>query len=356
VSHQPERTERNCLNCGTGVAGRFCQECGQENIVPKQHFLGMIKHFIYDLFHFDGKFFDTLRYLLFRPGYIPSQYVQGKRMRYLDPIRMYLFTSALFFLVFFSLSDPIFVDTQGTRLMKRDERLAYASVLYQSQPADSITRKQLGFLLDTSFSIILNDSVHKADNDSSFVASINGKNYLMRAEQQLIKPINVNGNPNILSNSVNERWSAYKKRFGDDIEALISDLTDRFLHKLPYILFVSLPFFALILKLLYVRRKEWFYSDHAVFTLYHYIFTFILILLCFLLSQLNDWLDSKILEVFVIIPLVLSGAVYLYFAMKKFYGQGFMKTFFKFLLLNLLAFIVVFLLMIGFFILSVFQL
>jgi hypothetical protein len=84
------------------VQGRFCQVCGQENIVPKQGFWSLTRHFIYDIFHFDGKFFDTLRLLFFKPGTISKEYVLGKRMRYLDPIRMYLFTSAVFFLVFFS--------------------------------------------------------------------------------------------------------------------------------------------------------------------------------------------------------------------------------------------------------------
>ena len=97
MSHQPERKEKDCLNCGTIIAGRFCQVCGQENIVPHQPVGSLILHFIYDIFHFDGKFFETLKYLLFRPGYVPAQFIAGKRISYLDPIRMYLFTSAIFF-------------------------------------------------------------------------------------------------------------------------------------------------------------------------------------------------------------------------------------------------------------------
>ncbi|MGV3656323.1 MAG: DUF3667 domain-containing protein [Chitinophagaceae bacterium] len=56
---------------------------------------------MYDIFHFDGKFFDTLKYLFFWPGGVAKEYVKGRRNRYLDPIRMYLFTSAVFFLIFF---------------------------------------------------------------------------------------------------------------------------------------------------------------------------------------------------------------------------------------------------------------
>src|SRR5206468_11488006 len=65
-----------------------------------------------------------------------------------------------------------------------------------------------------------------------------------------------------------------RDKFKDDPQEISTRLGEVFLHRLPYMLFISLPFFALILKLLYVRNKGIYYSDHAVFTLYHYIFSF----------------------------------------------------------------------------------
>ena len=106
MSHKPERKEKNCLNCETIVQGRYCHVCGQENTVPHQSFGGLTKHFIYDIFHFDGKFFETLIPLFFKPGVVAREYTSGKRIKFLDPIRMYLFTSAVFFLIFFSLAQP----------------------------------------------------------------------------------------------------------------------------------------------------------------------------------------------------------------------------------------------------------
>ncbi|HEU0064055.1 MAG TPA: DUF3667 domain-containing protein, partial [Flavisolibacter sp.] len=96
MSHQPERKDRNCLNCGATVIARYCHVCGQENIVTKMGFWALIRHFLYDLFHFDGKFFDTLKNLFFKPGIIATEYTHGKRTKYLDPVRMYLFTSTVF--------------------------------------------------------------------------------------------------------------------------------------------------------------------------------------------------------------------------------------------------------------------
>jgi len=71
--------------------------------------------------------------------------------------------------------------------------------------------------------------------------------------------------------------------------------------------------------------------------------------------MLYDWLDWGILK-FLTIVVMLSGGVYLLIAMKKFYGQKWVKTIFKFLLLNVLAFITVLTLLFVFIVLSVFQL
>jgi len=65
-------------------------------------FWGLVQHFFYDITHFDGKYFDTLRLLFRRPGYLSKAFMAGKRASYVDPVRMYIFTSAFFFLLFYS--------------------------------------------------------------------------------------------------------------------------------------------------------------------------------------------------------------------------------------------------------------
>jgi hypothetical protein len=360
VSHQPERKEKNCLNCGTTVQGRYCQKCGQENILPKQRVWGLITHFVYDIFHFDGKFFHTLKHLLFKPGFIPGEYIAGKRMSYLDPIRMYLFTSAVFFLIFFTITagtDGIIKMNGDTRMMTKLERLEYSSFLHRRINAtkeDTAAQAQLNFLLDTTYRILLSkpDTV---TNDSSFSISLKGEPYRMRVEKIIHAQDELNVGEGWFENRIEKKWKAYKQRFADDEKALFADIGNSFLHKFPYILFVSLPFFALILKLLYVRRKKFYYSDHAVFTLYHYIFSFILLLFFSLLVELYEWLDWGILR-FLSILLFLSGGVYLFIAMKRFYLQKWFKTFIKFLLLNILAFLTMLILMLVFILFSVFQL
>ena len=103
MTHLHQRKEKNCLNCGTHVIGHYCHNCGQENIEPKESVWHLVSHFFQDMTHFDGKFFTSLKDLIVKPGFLSNEYKIGRRVRYLNPIRMYLFTSAIFFLIFFSL-------------------------------------------------------------------------------------------------------------------------------------------------------------------------------------------------------------------------------------------------------------
>src|SRR5580692_3860795 len=106
MSHLKERKERNCLNCQATLIGRFCHVCGQENLEPKETVWHLVQHFFNDITHFDGKFFSTVKYLLRKPGFLSAEYMVGRRASYLNPIRMYVFTSAIFFLILFTLKKP----------------------------------------------------------------------------------------------------------------------------------------------------------------------------------------------------------------------------------------------------------
>jgi hypothetical protein len=355
VSHQPERKQRDCLNCGNMVFGKYCHICGQENIEIHQNFFGLTRHFIYDIFHFDGKFFDTLRYLLTRPGYIPGQYIKGKRQSFLDPIRMYLFTSAIFFILFFAVRDPglAFSDTGDMQNLSRADRfnLSYAFYNDSNSREDDINRKKLSLLLDTTYSIYLVPP-DSTDTDQLLVEK-DGRKYKMLSSRENIL-LNESGSQDWVSKELSRKFRIYKRKFGDDTGAMLSDFSNRFMHKLPYVLFVSLPLFALILKLLYRRRKDILYADHAVFTLYHYILSFILLLFFFMIFALNQKLEWSLLSL-LSGGLLISIPAYLFIALRKFYVEGLGKTLLKFMLLNFMAFIVTILLLLLFIILSIIQ-
>lgn len=90
-----------CLNCGTQLTteDNFCSRCGQVNdtnrLSVKQYFFEYLSGF----FDFDNRFLKTVIPLVFKPGFVTKEYVNGKRMKYVNPFQMYLHISILFFLV-----------------------------------------------------------------------------------------------------------------------------------------------------------------------------------------------------------------------------------------------------------------
>src|SRR5476651_1711610 len=95
------RHENDCLNCGAELQGKFCHVCGQENLEMKESFGHMLNHAVSDYFHFDYQFFHTLKPLLFKPGKLTTEYLIGRRMQYLHPVKMYIFISLVYFLLMF---------------------------------------------------------------------------------------------------------------------------------------------------------------------------------------------------------------------------------------------------------------
>ena len=355
MSHQPERKAKDCLNCGTMVHGRFCHICGQENIITHQNFTGLTKHFIYDIFHFDGKFFDTLKYLLFKPGFVAREYVKGRRAKYLDPIRMYLFTSAVFFVLFFSFVNPDLKVADPKTYLTVPQRAALVKELQKKQKQnikDSSILKKIELLLDTSKQVKRSDIY---TGKFSPVIDFGGKQYNSLNEydssQNLLPPGKKDG---WLERKIIQKGISIDSKYAGNTEEVIRDFFESFLHRMPYLLFLSLPFFALILKLLYIRRKTFFYSDHAIFTLYHYIFSFFILLVIFGFIALKDWLHWELFD-WITSLLFLFWFFYLYKSLRNFYGQRRAKTIGKFLLLNLLGFLTMLLLFVIFLFFSIFQ-
>jgi hypothetical protein len=144
VSHSPLRKETDCLNCGATVHGRYCHICGQENVVPKETFWHMVTHFFYDITHFDSKFFESVKDLSFRPGFLSKEYMLGRRASYLHPVRMYVFTSAIFFLLFVSFfSSKEKIGNDMNKPLDVQQRAAYINTLQDRIKKDSNNAKLL---------------------------------------------------------------------------------------------------------------------------------------------------------------------------------------------------------------------
>ncbi|MBN8790438.1 MAG: hypothetical protein J0I84_25440, partial [Terrimonas sp.] len=131
-------------------------------------------------------------------------------------------------------------------------------------------------------------------------------------------------------------------------------LKEKFKHSFPTLLFVSLPIFAFLLKLLYVRRTKFYYADHGIFAIHTYCATFILLLLYYMFDAIGDnagWWIFYLIKA----ALVIYIMYYTYKAMRNFYEQGRFKTFIKYLFLGFMTSIVMTFLILVFFVISAYN-
>lgn len=98
ASHQPASTVA-CANCGTTYQGHFCPQCGQKAHIHRS--LAAIGHDImHGVLHLDGKLWETLPLLTFKPGELTRRYIAGERAKFVSPMAMFLFTVFAMFAVF----------------------------------------------------------------------------------------------------------------------------------------------------------------------------------------------------------------------------------------------------------------
>jgi len=88
-----------CANCGREFNGRFCPDCGQDREDIRRPFAEISRDFLGDFFAFDARIFRTLVPLLTRPGDLTVDYIEGRRARYVPPLKLYVFAAFLYFTI-----------------------------------------------------------------------------------------------------------------------------------------------------------------------------------------------------------------------------------------------------------------
>lgn len=320
---------------------------------------------MYDITHFDGKFFSTLQYLLLKPGFLSHEYLRGRRASYLHPIRMYVFTSAFFFLVFFNLkkedemgkinvNNPTAAEVMK-KLVKKNADLKES--VNDSLP-DMAKRKIVNAIAASDSDIALlkrdttaKDKLQSVNNFTLFSGDNNTANYRNTAaydSAQQILP--ASERDNFIERRFIRQGIHLREKYHGDKKAIWTSIFEKFRHLFPQMLFVSLPLFALLLQLLYIRKKRFFYVNHVVFTIHLYCGTFIIILaglvldnLCKAVGYEGDWVGG----IFSIL-----GFFYWYKSMRNFYEQRRGKTILKYLLVLFLSLFIMTFLFTGFFIFS----
>lgn len=357
MSHAPQRKENDCLNCGAILQGHYCHNCGQENIVTHETFWHMVAHFFYDITHFDSNFFTTLKDLLFKPGFLTKEYMQGRRKSYLHPVKMYVFTSAVFFLVFFSFYS---VSESGFKIEGNNNDIIEKLKDGKEKMLEKLTTKEDSMIALKFYNLIEKDSAGIKNNPSergglnlSFDENLDKYKTVVQYDS-VQKTLSTKEKDGFFLRTVYRKTISLNEKYKGEQAKLNFLILNKFMHSFPYILFVSLPLYALFLKLLYIRNKKYFFADHAIFLIHLYIFSFILMMLFIGLAQLSNALSWGWLQL-IQTALVIYGIWYAYKGMKNIYGQRRGKTISKFILFNIVCLISIIILFAAFLFVTFFQ-
>ncbi len=212
------RDPQACPNCGSHSVDHYCAVCGQRagNLHLPVHVF--VAKALTGLFALDSRTPQTLTILLRRPGLLTVHYLQGKRARYVAPLRLYLFISFVSFLLL------------------------------------SVAQRGI------SFEITL------PDTDSTGVAVSDPKPDTTGIQHESV------------DESIESETSGLEGRIADSLRLLADDPygTTAYVRKrLPWVYFFTMPIFATMVQILY-RRRNRFYVPHLVFTLHVYAAGFLL--------------------------------------------------------------------------------
>src|SRR5206468_3946609 len=92
-----EKPSTHCENCGAELRGHWCAHCGQPAIDYRRSFRHVIADLLDEFLNWDSKFFATIALLIFKPWRLTNEFLAGKRVCYVNPLRLYLLASILFF-------------------------------------------------------------------------------------------------------------------------------------------------------------------------------------------------------------------------------------------------------------------
>ena len=305
-----------CPNCGYtfGEIDNWCPNCGQANRTHKRPVQYFVREFFEELVNLDARFFSTFRDLIIKPGLLTKNYNADLRVRYTSPLRFYVISSVLVFLSI-------------TWMTKASIQEADSQLHSAYEENDSLL---------TDLDITLGPNVDLGPEDLQALADLE-----VHTHHTVDSLLTARG--------IEAGWINTRIVLGITPlltgEFSITQYFQRLVRNFSYSLFFFMPVFALLLKIVYVRRHQ-FYTEHLIFAIHFHTFTFIITFLFLWIDYFQDWfLFSALLS--------LGIPLYMLVAMKVVYEQGWIKTMIK---ATVVFWAYVFLTLFGFVFLTLFSL
>jgi len=316
------RTESNCLNCGNTFTGHFCNNCGQENLELKEDFGHLMVHAVGDYFHFDEKFFHTLKPLLFQPGKLTVDYMAGKRTQYLHPIRMYIFISLLYFILLFS------NNSQENRVEQKHTTTEHVvdSVNRAINDYKGLTPAQKEALRQKTSRFNINRKIKVNDKNTASIGSFgsivfdNDSTPTYQQYLQKQQKLPADKRDGFFDRYLNKKYYEWKARGLTPNEAIL----EGFRHNFPKMMFLLLPLFAWFLKIAF-RKNHKYYVEHLIYSFHLHCFVFLFLTFIMLIQLLlpDSWYPvSDILQLFSTVAIIW----YVYRSLRTIYQRSRFRT------------------------------
>lgn len=285
-----------CPNCGYGAPGAYCPTCGQAQRSRMISLREMMVDFLDDQLSLNSRLPRTIGLLLTRPGLLTEEYLRGRIARSIRPLRLYLGASVVFFLLlslnsgWLALGDGIAAETADSAPVEI--------------PADAPLSPEV-----------------RAQVAAAQARAAEVRERMPAVEQsEWLDRIQVTGVPPAVQELVEERKEHFR---GMTPREALREVGSAFREHVPTMMFLLLPLYALLLKLLYARRNR-LYVEHFVFALHVHAFAFAIFSLMLLLpASAPEQL------------LVLWMLLYVFLAMRRVYRQSLLRTGAKYLALGL---------------------
>ena len=286
-----------CPNCGNERPGPYCAHCGQNDRDYVRSLPLMLGEFVKETLELDSRFLRTVKTMIMRPGELSAEFSRNRRASYSSPVRFYLFVSLAFF----------FVLSLTTDLGPPAERWDEAEV--------ELERASEGADVERLKSMLPEEQ--RGDIDE--ILAHPGRPYLKVIVYEAAKALAAAGDDFVLDGF--DRFVAVQV-----VDVMHQPLVavDRLMDNLPIAMFVTLPAYACLLALFYLRKRR-FYVEHLVFSVHVHTVAF------------------AVFAVRMLIPgggiLTLALLVYYFLALRRYYGDGTLLTAVKWFL-SLLAYVI----------------
>ena len=329
----------HCENCRAELQGHWCAKCGQPAIEYRRSFRHVVADLLNEFLNWDSKFFTTIALLILKPWRLTNEFLAGKRVRYVNPLRLYLLASILFFFAVNYGAKGIRIDPTKFPEEKRAKVAAAIADKRDDIEAelrkDNLTpeqrqkvQKALDYLTKPS-ATTTPTTEETASPTPAPSASPTAESHQQTYGPVADRPFVVFDNAK--STTPFERWieGRAKEKMGEHGTKMGLFISTLF-SNLPYMMLCCIPLFALVLKLLYIRGRI-FYIDHLIYALHIHSFFYAGIMLIVLATIGVTRFGPGAIAGWLIALLWIAFVTQIFLSIRYVYRQGWFISIFKFI-------------------------